>query len=87
MSATWEGRILSIGGGEFIAELVGEDGMTLTADFAVSSLPSDEPLNPGDVFIAPEMRLLRLGPWTADEVAEVYSRADVLLARLATLSD
>lgn len=77
MPATWEGRILSIGG----------DGMAFAADFAVSSLPSAEPLQPGDVFYAPEMRLLRLGPWTADEVAEVYARADALLARLATLSD
>lgn len=85
---TFEGRILEINGDEFTAELVPLDGgLTLHAEFAVASLPSGRPLQPGDIFDVPEMKVRDLGHWTAEDVARIREAAAQQYAALLPLMD
>ncbi len=87
MSASFEGHITEINGDEFTAKLVDEDGRELFAEFDVASLPSGRPLEVGDVFDAPEMKLRDLGRRRAEDVARINEGAEAQLAALLPLMD
>jgi hypothetical protein len=83
----FECRIVDIDGGQFSALCVGPDGVEVYADFDVTSLPADEPLQVGDVFWAPSMTLFAPPPLTVAQVAEIRAEADRRWAVLKDLID